>query len=474
MTPDPKSSRRQGWNALGLAILCIAGAACSDDTGPAVIAPSVLSVDVRADSNPLNRTLEFQISSAVGVQVDYWAATTPRLRVTQFSPATAHSVYLPGLRAGLVYDYEVRPIAQGLASDAIFQGQVTTDPLPSDLAQVTFAAAGRPSARLTMLELRGTPFSGYVIVDQGGAVVWYHRGVAESFTRRSNGDFVFLENSVGLTELSPDQTVVAHVPFVSGSLTMHHDVIATPANTLLFLTQDTATFSGEVWVGDAIWEWSPEAGTVVRRWSAWDFLSPDLDLGRKSVRSDWLHANSLSLGPRGNVLVSLPSLNQIISIAPDFASLEWRLGGPRATIVPDAGDDFWFEHSAAEISPGQVLLFDNGRDRPEGLFSRALELKLDLSTGTASKTWEYRPQPTIYAPIVGSARRLGNGNTFVDFGTRPGILGSSGPISVFETTPGGFVTWVLRISGGQLINYRATALQDIAGEVVVRRAGGGD
>jgi len=472
MTPDPKSSRRGEWQALGLAILCIAGAACSDSTGPAAIAPSVLSVDVGADSNSLIRTLEFETSSAVGVQIDYWAPTTPRLRVTQFSPTTGHSVYLPGLRAGLVYDYEVRPIAQGLASPVIVKGQVTTDPLPADLSQITFAAAGRPTARLTMLELRGTPFAGYVIVDQSGAVVWYHRGVAESFTRRANGDFVVLENSVGLTELTPDQTVVAHVPFVPGQLTMHHDVIATPDNTLLFLAQDTATFAGEVWVGDAIWEWSPEAGTVVRRWRARDFLSPDLDFGPKSVQNDWLHANSLSLGPRGNVLISLPALNQIISIAADFQSLEWRLGGPRATIVPDAGDDFWFEHAAAEISPGRVLLFDNGRDRPEGLFSRALELKLDLATGTASKTWEFRPQPTIYAPIIGSARRFGNGNTLVDFGTRSGVLGSSGPISIFETTPGGFVTWVLRISGGELLNYRATALEDIGGEVVVRRAGG--
>ncbi len=109
-----------------------------------------------------------------------------------------------------------------------------------------------------------------------------------------------------------------------------------------------------------------------------------------------------------------------------------------------------------------------------GLFSRALELKLDLATGTASKTWEFRPEPTIYAPIIGSARRLGNGNTLVDFGTRSGILGASGPISIFETTPGGFVTWVLRISGDQLLNYRATGLQNIGGEVVVRRAGGDD
>jgi hypothetical protein len=317
-----------------------------------------------------------------------------------------------------------------------------------------------------MLELRGERFDGYVIVDQDGAVVWYRRGTAQSFARRANGNLVLLERSPGLTEIQPDLTVVAELP-ASDSMAMHHDVIATPANTLLFLTLDARTFEGTDWVGDAIWEWSPEEATVQRRWSAWDVFSPDQDVGPKSTPADWLHANSLALGPRGNVLVSLPAFNQIVSIASDFQSLEWRLGGPNATLALDQNDDFWFQHTAAEIAPGRVLLFDNGRDRPAGLYSRALELTLDLANGTAAKTWEFRPLPDIYAPFVGSARRLANGNTMVDFGLGPGVLGASGPVAVYEVTPGGMVTWVLRIEGDRLVNYRATPLQDIAGEVVV-------
>jgi len=455
---------------VALWVLCAAVTACGDNPATAPTPLTATSVAVEADSGAFSTTLEITLSAASGVQVDYWTDAAPRLRVIRPDPQPDHSVFLPGLRAGQVYDYEIRAFRRGLAGASLYQGQLSTDTLPSDLAALHFSSLGTPTFRLTMLELRGTPFSGYVIVDQDGAVVWFRRGIAESFARRANGDFVLLDGSTGLTEVRPDLTVVASLPNTD-DLAMHHDVIRTPANTLLFLAHDTTTFQGEIWQTDAIWEWDPDAGSVTRRWRAADFLSPGTDFGPHSSAGDWLHANSLALGPRGNVLISLPALNQIISIAPDYRSLEWRLGGPNATIVPDASAEFWFEHTAAEIAPDRVLIFDNGRDRPSGHFSRGLELQLDRDKGTATVAWEFRPQPTIYAPIVGSSRRLATGHTVVSFGLQPGILGSTGPIAAYEVTDDGQVGWILRVTGGQELNYRSTALDDIAGETVVAKDG---
>ncbi len=463
MTPSrawPDRLHRIGWLAVWVA------AACTDSTQPVELTPNATSVAVDADSGSLFRTLKVALSSPAGVQVDYWTEGSPRLRVTQPSVEASHSVFLPGLRAGSTYEYEVRSFTRGLALTPPFQGQLVTDTLPSDVAGLRLTAVGAPTQRLTMLEVRGTPFTGYAIVDRDLNIVWFRRGIGQSFTRRSNGNFVLLDRNPGLTEVRPDLTVVDQLPSTAERL-MHHDVITTPANTLLFLAQDAFEFDGETWVGDAIWEWSPEAGTVERRWAARDFLSPMRDLGPKSVPGDWLHANSLSLGPRGNVLISLPALNQIISIAPDFRSLEWRLGGPNATIVPDAESEFWFEHTAAEVSTDRILMFDNGRDRPAGLFSRALELQLDRSRGTAITAWQFRPKPDIYAPVIGSARRLPNGHTVIDFGTGPGVLGSSGPVSVYDVSATSRVAWRLVVDEENLLNYRATPLQEIAGETVV-------
>ncbi len=248
-----------------------AAGGCSDSVAPPEPAPDATLVTVDAEAGPLIRILKVESTLPIGVQVDYWSAATPRLRVTQASPATEHSVFLPSLRAGQVYDYEVRAAGAGLGRPPLHRGQVTTDTLPSDLAAVHFTSLGTPTERLTMVELRGSPFSGWVIVDENGAVVWYRRGIAESFTRRTNGDFVLLETQ-GITEVRPDLTVVAQLP-ATAEARMHHDVIATPANTLLFLAQASETFDGMPWVGEAIWEWSPEDATLARRWTAWDFLS---------------------------------------------------------------------------------------------------------------------------------------------------------------------------------------------------------
>lgn len=123
------------------------------------------------------------------------------------------------------------------------------------------------------------------------------------------------------------------------------------------------------------------------------------------------------------------------------------------------------QHTAAEVSPGRVLLFDNGLDRPDSLFfSRALEIELDHQAGTAEIVWEFRPQPDIYSPIMSSARKLDNGNNVILFGIEEGILGATGPVALFEVTPSGDVVGSVEMEGLDGGVYRATPLTDIGGE----------
>ena len=129
---------------------------------------------------------------------------------------------------------------------------------------------------------------------------------------------------------------------------MHHDVVTAPSGAVLFLGRDRRLVDDTLVAGEAIWEWDPETGAQTRLWSSFDHLSPRNDRGPRYRATDWLHANSLSFGPRGNVLVSLHHLNQIISIAPGYGSLEWRLGGTNATIeVPDS-ERFSGQHTATD------------------------------------------------------------------------------------------------------------------------------
>ncbi len=341
----------------------------------------------------------------------------------------------------------------------VVQPRLPLTNLPADLAAVNFKTEGFPSAQYTVLELsQAGGFNGFVMVNGEGKPVWFFRTKAGTggFTRRANGNFVFLDGGGGLIEVTAIGDTVRVLPqeAVPGRH-MHHDVITTPQNTILFIADDWQTWKDSLMNGAALWEWNPESGSLVKRWSSFDHLNPDLDWGSRSVRTDWLHPNSVRFGPRGNIVLSLHFLNQVISITSDFKSLEWRLGGVRATIP--VSDPFSGQHSVQEIETGHVLMFDNGFERTVERYSRALELEI---VGDSCRiVWQWRPEKDNWGVVIGSARRLPNGNTMVCFGlpNNP-ALGSTGPIEVYEVASSGQIVWHIVVSGAVSSMYRATPL----------------
>jgi hypothetical protein len=303
---------------------------------------------------------------------------------------------------------------------------------------------------------------GYAIVDEASEVVWYWRTTDFPFgmTRRADGSFVFLDKGRGLVEVSADGRVLHELAQDLDQREIHHDAIATAANTILFIAFDDRTLDGVRVRGDAIWEWTPETGATVKRWSAWDHFTFATAPGPRGS-GEWLHANALHIGPRGNVLLSAHHWNQIVSITSDWKGIEWRLGGANATHAVAAADAFSGQHTAREISPGRIVLFDNGTSR--GGYSRAVELTQE--SAAARTLWEWRSVPANYASAVGSARRLANGNTLVAFGMAAGLAGSTGPTEVYEVNAAGTPVWHLVVRTRTM--YRAEPLDGIAGEAVV-------
>lgn len=452
------------------AVFLVALAACADSISPPP-QPAPRVETVVADTNDHGDIiLDVRLASPGIVRVDYWTDSRHRLRREVPAATSSAHVFLSRLEAGATYHFEVRGLTDaGRAGDPV-DGLVAAPSIPADLRELSFVASGSPNMPLTMLEVSAA-FRGFVAVDSVGKVVWWRRteGAPRGFTRRANGNFVLNDMGTRLVEMTPDgQEVHALSAPPDGSRTAHHDVIATPQNTLLFIAQDTRMVADSSLAGDAIWEWSPETGTAIRRWSTFDFYDPALDAGKRSTASDWVHANSLALGDHGNIILSLNWLSQCVSIAPDWQTLEWRLGGRRSDFVLDAGPPFQGQHTVQTLPNGHVLMFDNGRDRTGAdRYSRAMELDLNRTTRVAALAWEYRASPDIYAPIVGSARRLPNGNTMVQFGTRRDYGGpSTGPIVAMEVTAAGTVVWRLETNNADVV-YRATPMQSISGEVEV-------
>lgn len=451
------------------------GTACDSPVTPPA-APTVTDVAVIDVPAALVRVLDVNLEHSAGATVEYWSADGPRLRVTTDSARARHELVLSRLRPATTYDFEVHSSGPLGAGEAV-AGSFTTEALPAELAVLDFVPEGTPTEPLTVFEITRHEggFVGVVIVDQDGEVVWYFDGgAAQGSALRSNGNLAVVVAGRGVVEVSPTGHVVAELQTEPPpGRRPHHDVINTPAGTLLFIAHDTRDFEGRSIVGEAIWEWDPGTGALDRRWSSWDQLSPDLDWGSASRDDDWLHANAISIGPAGNVLMSLRFLNQVISIRPDFSGIEWRLGGVNADVQVGGDDIFVGQHTAAEVSPAggrrRVLLFDNG---PIGRgFSRAQELELDLQAGTATTVWEFRPTPDNFSFITSLARRLPNGNTFVAFGAGPDVLSSFGPVEAFEVDPSGDVQFQMEVAGATVndsfILYRAWPLSSVGDERIV-------
>lgn len=435
------------------AILATLLAGCDLPTGSSRLL--VRAADVRVTGS-LVRTLDVSLEYAAPVIVEYWSGDGPRLRVGANEMARTHALLLPRLRPDRTYNYEILGSLHG--------GTFTTEPLPGDLGAISFTTTGSPTSPLVLVHLFDPDgFKGYVILDRDGVVVWYWRTVDFPFgmTRRANGNFVFMDKGRGLVEVTAVGEVVHVLPQDMAQREQHHDVIASPQNTLLFIAFDTRDTESGPLKGEAIWEWSPETNTTTRRWSSWDFFSPVEDRGPR-FSGEWLHGNALAVGPRGNILLSLHYLNQIVSIRPDWQDLEWRLGGVNATIAVPEDGRFSGQHTAREIAPGQVVLFDNRIEA--GGPSRALEIHLTGAAG--SVVWEWSSPTANFATAVSSARRLANGNTLIGFGMSTDLAGSTGPTEVYEVTQAGQVVWRL-LTETTFMSFRAEPLLSIAGETAV-------
>jgi hypothetical protein len=331
--------------------------------------------------------------------------------------------------------------------------------LPHDLAGGVISTEGPQSSPYVLLVIRqGQGFAGFVAIDGQGSPVWFFRTVGGPLgaTRRANGNFVFLDSERGLVEVNTEGNVINRLRQEDRpGRFVHHDVAVTPQNTVLFIAEDARPWPDTLVTGDAVWEWTPETGAAAMRWSSWDELVPELDRGPRSRTTDWIHANSVSIGASGKVLVSSPFLNQILGIAPDFQSLAWRLGGVGANVPVE--DPFSGQHTATEVAPDRVLLFDNGFDRTEERYSRAVEY--EITGSTAQKVWDWRPPQDNWSRIISSARRFPNGTTLVGFGVPANAAqGWTGPIEVYEVTEAGAVRWHLVIEAGVSSMYRATPL----------------
>lgn len=259
-----------------------------------------------------------------------------------------------------------------------------------------------------------------------------------------------------------------------GLARQHHDWARLPNGNTLVLANYTHAVKGFKQprvLDDVIYEVNP-AGEIVWRWTAADhldefgFTAAQLKLVRNTDSADYLHVNNLKVvGPNhwydegdqrfapDNLLFDSRNANFIAIIDRKTGKIVWRLG-PNYPItsaslsrqLPRPVDRTSGQHDAHIIpeglpGAGNLLVFDNegeGGYPPVELSLTGGSRVLEIDPVRKEIVWQYSgedsgaPGWSFQSTHISNARRLPNGNTFIDEGQKGRL---------FQVTRDGEIVW---------------------------------
>jgi hypothetical protein len=140
---------------------------------------------------------------------------------------------------------------------------------------------------------------------------------------------------------------------------------------------------------------------------------------------DPFHMNSIALGPRGDLIISLRHTSTIYDVDPGSGTVNWRLGGKHSTFAAHGSPDavsFAGQHDAEFADSTTVRLFNNNVSGVTPLGPSSVEwIRLDTARRTATLVREQRHPAGLATFAMGNAQALPKGDTFVGWGTAPHI-----------------------------------------------------
>jgi hypothetical protein len=302
----------------------------------------------------------------------------------------------------------------------------------------------------------------------------------------------------GIERISWNGSLLWEFQYYSDSHLSHHDIEILPNGNILMIAwefktreeaiemgRDPDSLIGNQLMPDHIIDVEPiepSGGNIVWEWHAWDHLIQDydqtkdnygviedhpelIDINFGSIVPDWLHTNSIDYNEEfDQILISVHNFNEIWVIDHSTTTEEavghsggnsgkggdilYRWGNPRAYKAGTEDDQKFFgQHAANWIEPGfpgegDILVYNNGIGRPEGVYSSVDEIVPPVDEngnyylepveafGPEEQIWIYNTN--FYSLYAGGTQRLSNGNTLI----------CSGPGGRFiEVTPEKVIFW---------------------------------
>ncbi len=220
---------------------------------------------------------------------------------------------------------------------------------------------------------------------------------------------------------------------------VHHDALELPNHNLLVTIS-----GGDKYAEDVIAEIDYKTGKTVKVIDFKKLLPSSMyrnynSTTTKGGKIDWLHMNSLYYDQKtGNLLVSARNQDITMSINYKTGKINWIYSGKKKSSWPKKyRSKLLTPTKGTKITGGQhdltllsdkngklkVLLYDNnidvtnGDSKTSGKYSQAVQYTIDTKKKTIKQTWSYGKSlgKDNFTRVIGSAQRLSNGNTLIDF-----------------------------------------------------------
>jgi len=361
------------------------------------------------------------------------------------------------------------------------------DSLPADFPKITVDTLNNPAPGLIFMENLGISKSIFyiLVLDSTGKPYYYNKPpiAGIDFKMQPNGLFSYASpvligngyqagplmiQNFNVIEYILDTTftIIDSVQMQNGYLADFHEFQILPNGHYLLLNYE----NNYIDMSKVINGGNPNAkviGTVIQeldnnkncvfQWRSLDHIPiPDTKDNPLNTSFEHVHGSSYFLDTDGNLLVSLVATCEIIKIDMVTGNIIWRLGGPKNqfNIIGEHEENaplyFTMLHDVKRLPDGNLLFYDNGYGK-NPWYSRAVEYTLDETNRTASLVWEYRHTPDISSYAMGSAQRLSNGNTLINWG----LIFAGLYKTVTEVTPDNKITFELSLPS-DAFSYRAS------------------
>jgi hypothetical protein len=237
---------------------------------------------------------------------------------------------------------------------------------------------------------------------QGGLIVGDGRGEGEIFD----------------TSYKPVATVRAG----NGLSTDLHELQLTARGTALLISYLRVPHGTGSVVDNIIQEVDIKTGLVEWEWHSIGHIA----LGESEVPPppqrgaewDYMHMNAVSEMANGDLLVSARNTWGVYEVSRTTGAVVWRLGGKKPSFKMGAGTKFAFQHDARQAPDGSITIFDDEAAPPQAKHSRAIRIAIDPAAKTATLMTAFQHPLGLLTATQGSSQLLGNGDTFVGWGSQ--------------------------------------------------------